>query len=291
MESIEKYKLSPNYDSMEDYPHMKDENVDEDETEVIPSSHPLSEYLPLIRFHSRHQSYLVQHLRNIVETKRRQSRRKSVQTMRTSGSADIRRLWRIATGEDRILKQRLNQPGISRETDPNNLVIYILLDESHSMRTADRIRYSKEALAVLGEVLHELRISFAITEYSNDPGLNRYLYKRFEDDYLDVRTRLVEAASRNGTYTQEHIPYALRCLDGRKERRKILLIATDFEEIESPIRFKKAVELAKDSGVELLGLGINTNFMAGYFNRFVELTDLNRFGEELLKLLKGVLMR
>ena len=49
--------------------------------------------------------------------------------------------------------------------------------------------------------------------------------------------------------------------------------------------------MTKDAGVELLGLGINTRFMAGYFHKFVELTDLLRFGDELLKLLRGVIQR
>ena len=104
-------------------------------------------------------------------------------------------------------------------------------------------------------------------------------------------TKLVDATNRNGTYTQEAIPYALRRLEPRKERKKILLIVTDAEEIESEIRFRRAVELTKDAGVELLGLGINTRFMAGYFHKFVELTDLLRFGDELLKLLRGVIQR
>ncbi|MFC1718085.1 VWA domain-containing protein [Candidatus Poribacteria bacterium] len=289
IESLDKYKLDPDYDNMEDYPFMKDENVDEDETKVLPGKHHLSEYLPLIRFHSRHQSYLIQHLKNIVETKRRRSRKKAVQTMRSSGSPDIKRLWKLATGEDRVLKQRLNQTGIAKETDPDSLAIYILLDESHSMNTAGRIRYSRDAVAVLGEVLYELKISFAISGYSTNPGLQRILYKQFDEDYLDARTRLVGVTNRNGTYTQEAIPYALRRLEGRRERKKILLIATDAEEIESEIRFKRAVEFTKDAGVELLGLGINTGLMSGYFDRFIELTDLNRFGEELLKLLRGVI--
>ncbi|MBD3183122.1 VWA domain-containing protein [Candidatus Poribacteria bacterium] len=289
IDSLEEYKLDPDYDDMGDYPHMKDENVDEGETEIIPDKRPLSQYLDLIRHHTRHQGYLIQHLKSLVETKRRRSRRKSVQTMLTSGSPDMKRLWKIAAGDDRVMKQRLNRPNMNRETDPDSLAVYILLDESHSMRTGDRIGYSKEAVAVLGEVLHELSISFAVTGYSTNPGLKRYLYKQFHEDYYDVRTRLVSATNRNGTYTQEHIPYVLRKLEGRKERKKILITATDAEDIESEIRFKRAVELARDAGVELLGLGINTSFMAEHFHRFIELTDLNRFGEELLRVLSSAL--
>ncbi|MFC1718671.1 VWA domain-containing protein, partial [Candidatus Poribacteria bacterium] len=250
IESLDKHKLDPDYDNMENYPFLKDENVDEEETEVLPGKHSLSEYLALIRHHTRHQGYLIQHLKSIVETKRRRSRKKTMQVMQTTGSVDIKRLWKLAIGHDRVMKQRLNQSGITREIDPDSLIIYVLLDESHSMSTSDRIRYSKEAVAVLGEVLHELRISFAITGYSTNPGIKRYLYKQFHEDYRTVRTRLVNATNRNGTYTQENIPYALRRLDARKERKKVLIIATDAEEVESPIRFKRAMELTRDAGVE-----------------------------------------
>jgi len=291
IESLDKHKLDPDYDGMKDYPFLKDENVDEEETETVPNKHPLSEYLALVRHHTRHQSYLIQHLKSIVETKRRRSRKKTVQVMQSTGSVDMKRLWKLATGHDRVMKQRLNLTGITVETDPDSLAIYILLDESHSMSTSGRIQYSKEAVAVLGEVLHELRIAFAITGYSINPGLKRFLYKQFHEDYPDVRTRLVGATNRNGTYTQENIPYALRRLEPRKERKKILLIVTNAEEVESDIRFKKSVELTRDAGVELLGLGINTRFMSGHFHRFVELTDLLRFGEELLKLLRGIIQR
>ena len=291
IESLDKHKLDPDYDNMEDYPFLKDENVDEEETETVPGKHPISEYLTLVRHHTRHQSYLIQHLKSIVEIKRRRSRKKTMQVMQCSGSVDVKRLWKLATGDDRVMKQRLNQPGITKEIDPDSLATYVLLDESHSMNTSGRVQYSKEAVAVLGEVLHELRIAFAITGYSTNPGLCRYLYKRFDEDYRSAKTRLVSATNRNGTYTQENIPYALRRLEPRKERKKILLIVTDAEEVESDIRFRRAVEMTRDAGVELLGLGINTSFMSGYFHKFVELTDLLRFGEELLKLLRGVIQR
>ena len=291
IDSLDEYKLDPDYDEMEDYPFLKDENVDEEETEQVPNKLPLQEYLALIRQHTRHQSFLIQHLRNIIETKRKRTRKRAMQHMKCAGSVDIKRLWKLATGDDRVLKRKLNLPGINDETDPDSLAVYILLDESHSMNTAERIRYSKEAVAVLGEVLSELGIAFAITGYSTNPGICRYLYKRFDEDYIQVRTRLVGATHRNGTYTQEHIPYALRRLAETRKRKKILLVATDAEEIESDFRFRRAIEMASDAGVELLGLGINTNTMQAYFDRFVELNDLHRFGEELFKLFTRILTR
>jgi len=139
-------------------------------------------------------------------------------------------------------------------------------------------------------VLSELNIPFAITGYTVRGALYRYLYKRFDENYIDVKTRLAGVIPRDGTYTQEHIPYAVRKLNELKKRMKILIVVTDSEELESPIRFKKAVEMAKDSDIELLGLGISTNTMQSYFDRFLVLENLNRLGEELLKLLRSALV-
>jgi len=69
------------------------------------------------------------------------------------------------------------------------------------------------------------------------------------------------------------------------------MVVTDIEEIESSVRFRKAIDTAKESDVQLLGLGINTRAMQLYFDRFVELENLERFGEELLKLLRSALAK
>ena len=53
MESLDKHKLDQDYDNMGDYPFLKDENADEEETEIIPDKYDISEYLPLIRSHTR----------------------------------------------------------------------------------------------------------------------------------------------------------------------------------------------------------------------------------------------
>ncbi|MHC1569736.1 MAG: VWA domain-containing protein, partial [Candidatus Syntropharchaeales archaeon] len=291
IESLDEHKLDPNYDEMEDSPMLKDENVDDEDTEFIPDTCSLDKYLSLIRNHTAHQSYLIQHLRNLVEIKRRRTKKRSIQRMQSTGTLDIKRLWKIPTGDIRVMKRRLMNSAINRDVDPNSLAVYILVDESHSMSYHDRIRFAREGVAVLGEVLNELEIPFAITGYTAGNKLVRLLYKRFEEDFISVRTRLVEISDRYETYTQEHIFYALRKLAPRRERKKVLLVITDAEGIESQIRFKKAVDMAKDSGVELLGLGINTDEIQQYFDKFVMLEDLQRFGEELLKLLRGVLLR
>jgi hypothetical protein len=79
MDSLGAHKLPPDYDRMDDYPFLKDENVEERETETVPGNQPLPKYNELINRHMRHQSYLIQHLKSIIETKRRRSKKKSIQ--------------------------------------------------------------------------------------------------------------------------------------------------------------------------------------------------------------------
>jgi hypothetical protein len=234
--SLEEHKIDPNYDNMGDYPLLKDENVNESETEMTPDKYPLPSYLALIRNHTKQQSYLIQHLKSIIETKRRRSRKKAVQYMQASGSVDTKRLWKLSTGDDNVMKHKIAHNSINDETDPDSLAVYVLLDESYSMKTFDRMIYAREAVAILGEVLHDLHIPFAITGYTVRGALYRHLYKRFDEDYINVRTRLVGATERDGTYTQEHIPYAVRKLNEIKKRKKILIVVTDTEELESDLR-------------------------------------------------------
>ena len=123
------------------------------------------------------------------------------------------------------------------------------------------------------------------------PNLQRIPYKRFDESYTEVRTRLVTMRTRVGTLTSEHIPFALRRLEKRDEKKKILIVVTDATEIESPIRLKNAILDARESGVEVIGVGIQTNLMSQWYDRFVEITYINDFARQLLELLKGVLQR
>ena len=158
------------------------------------------------------------------------------------------------------------------------------------MSEMGRIKEAQKALIILAEALDNLQIPFAIAGYTTTRNeLLRFPYKEFHEDFRKVRTRLLQIRARHGTYTAEHIPFALRRLERRKERKKILMVITDSEDIESEYRLKRAMDKAKVKGIEVIGVGIQTDLMAEYYERFIEIERIEDFAKELLNLLKRVL--
>jgi len=286
---FDEVKREEDYEEGEDYEEYKDENNKEDRTIVRAYDGDLSEYLRVFEPLRSEYNYLRRELRKIVAQKRVKKRRISYVGGQKQGIIDTKRLYKIATDEDKIFKRR-GEADI-KTVDPDNLVIYLLCDESYSMNTGDRYIAAKKAVIVLGETLDSLSIPFALTGYSTDyQGLKRFCYKRFEDDYKLRRCNLNSITYHRGTFTAEHLPFAQRRLEIRKERKKLLIVITDSEDIESEYRLKKALDSLKNAGIEVIGIGIHTNLMADYYDRFIEIEHLQGFGGKLLNLLKTVLM-
>ena len=176
-------------------------------------------------------------------------------------------------------------------TDPDSLAVYLLMDESHSMMDSGRYVRAKQAAIIMGEALDILGIAFAVTGYTVSPRLQRILYKEFHESHTEVKTRLLDMSHRAGTFTAEHIPFAVRRLEKRNERKKILVVVTDADEIESPIRLQNAILDAGEANIEVIGVGINTNLMSQSYDSFIEITVISEFARQLLELLKSALQR
>jgi len=148
---------------------------------------------------------------------------------------------------------------------------------------------AREAAIVVCEALDSLGITFALTGYTAGGKLSRIIYKEFHECYTDVKTGLIGINHRVGTLTAEHIPFAVRRLVKRDERKKILIVVTDATEIESPLRLRNAMLDAEEAGVELIGIGILTDLMSQWFRTFIEITDMNDFARQMLELMKRLM--
>ena len=288
---FDEVKLPADYDNMADFQQLKDENQPEDETIVYPNGGSMAEYNAILLPLRGGLNYLVQHLRSLVDRKRQKKRGLSFVRNRQSGMVDNRRLWKLCAGREDVFKQRRVDNGSQMITDPDSLAVYLLMDESHSMMDSERYVKEREAAIIMGEALDTLGITFAITGYTAGPRLRRICYKEFHEVYTKVKTRLLGIDHRSGTFTAEHIPFAVRRLETRNERRKILIVVTDSDEIESAARLQNAILDAKEAEIEVIGVGINTNLMSKYYATFVEITDIKEFPRQLLELLKSVLQR
>jgi len=284
-------KLPPDYDGMDDMPQLRDENQPEDETTEHPDDGNVAEYNAILLPLRRELNYLVQHLRNLVDMKRQRKRRLAFVRNMRSGAVDSRRLWKLCAGRDDVFRQRRVDNATQMATDPDSMAVYLLMDESHSMMEFGRYVRAMEAAIIMSEALDRLGITFAVTGYTAGPRLRRVLYKEFDDSYTEVKTRLLGMTHRTGTFSAEHIPFAVRRLDERTERKKMLIVATDAEEIESAVRLENAMLDAKESEIGVIGVGIHTNLMSEWFASFMEITDVNDFARQLLELLRNVLQR
>ena len=290
-EHFDEVKLPADYDNMADLQQLKDENQPENETIVYPDGGSIAEYNAILLPLRVQLNYLVQHLRSLVDRKRQKKRSLSFVRNRERGVVDGRRLWKLCTGREDVFRQRRVDNGSQMVTDPDSLVIYLLMDESHSMMNQGRYVRARQAAIIMGEALDTLGITFAVTGYTVNPRLRRILYKEFDEGYTEVKTRLLDMSHRMGTFTAEHIPFAIRRLKKRSERKRILVVVTDSDEIESPIRLENAILDAREAEIEVIGVGINTNLMNQYYDIFIEITDIRDFARRLLELLKSVLQR
>jgi cobalamin biosynthesis protein CobT len=226
-----------------------------------------------------------------VDVKRQRKRRLAFVRSMKSGVVDSGRLWKLCGGRDDVFRQRRIHDAAQIDTDPDSLAVYLLMDESHSMMKLGRYVRAMEAAIIMSEALDRLDITFAVNGYTAGPKLRRIPYKEFDDSYSEVKTRLLGITHRMGTFTAEHIPFAVRRLDERTERKRILIVTSDAEEIESPVRLENAILDAQEAGIEVIGVGIHTNLMSEWFDRFIEVTDMNDFARQLLELLRSVLQR
>ena len=290
-EHFDEVKLPADHDNMADFQELKDENQPGNETIVYPDGRSIAEYNAILLPLRGELNYLVQHLRSLVDRKRQKKRSLSFVHGRQSGMVDNRRLWKLCAGREDVFKQRRVDNGSQMITDPDSLAVYLLMDESHSMIDFSRYVRARQAAIIMGEALNTLGITFAITGYTVSPGLQRICYKQFHESHTEVKTRLLDMRHRSGTFTAEHIPFAVRRLETRNERRKILIVTTDADDIESPVRLQNAILDAREAEIEVMGVGINTNLMSKYYDIFIEITDIRDFARQLLELLRSVLQR
>lgn len=290
-EHFDEVKLPYDYDGMADIENLKDENQPEQDTIIQPDEGNIAEYNALLLPLRRELNYLVQNLFSLVDKKRQKKRRRVFTRNRKRGIVDSRRLWKLCTEREDVFKQRRVDDGKQMAIDPDSLAVYLLVDESHSMMQFGRYIRAREAAIIVGEALDRLGITFALTGYTAGPKLQRILYKEFHDSYTEVKMRLLVIHHRTGTLTSEHIPFAVRRLAKREERKKILIVITDAMDIESPIRLKDAILDAKETGIEMVGVGIHTNLMSQWYSSFIEITEMEDLARQLLELMKSVLQR
>lgn len=208
-------------------------------------------------------------------------------------------LFKTAVGDDRVFRQRY-------ETRAKNTAVSLLVDCSGSMSWSGRIAIAGTAAYALSSTLERLRIrhevigfttkkSSAMTTAMNAEGLGisyhrsqalyMPIFKGF-DERLDVeaRSRIAHLTERpdwlNENVDGECVQIAGHRLRTQRAERHILIVLSDGMPAcpggggaLSP-HLKKTVKDLEGSGVEVVGIGIETDAVKSFYSRHIVLRDL-----------------
>lgn len=226
----------------------------------------------------------------LVQVLRARARCKK-QSHQRRGRLDRRRLVAIAKNLSKDVFYT------TREGEKMETAIEIIVDESSSM--SSRYTHVRQVVIAIGESLSQLGIPFEVTGTTtkyvayNAPaldGLDRTNpivykhYKTFGQGWDVVKHGLSQMSSHNHNIDGETVEYAARRLAGRKEARKIIFSLSDGQPVAGHGNNEtmgqnliRSCERARESGIEVYGLGVGTMEPARYYGRdnFVFIPDGN----------------
>ncbi|HEY8477517.1 MAG TPA: hypothetical protein VIN09_11690 [Chloroflexota bacterium] len=223
-----------------------------------------------------------------------------------TGRPQRARLWRHRLADYRLFERRVGR-------GRRSLAVSLLLDESASMDRPDKCRPAQLAAIMLAEVFEALHVPFEIIGYSTEDleartalrlglwpahnyrhvrctRLKHYLYKRFEEPFYAVRTRLVHVQPRHNNWDEEHLEFAFRRLARRTEPERLLINISDGQpngDAENLIRTVRAIER---QGCTVVGVGVGCDYVRRIYANAVVVQDFPQLASELAALLARALL-
>lgn len=174
---------------------------------------------------------------------------------RSGSRVDVKRLWRVRTGDARVFEKRI-------EGHKQDTALQILIDRSTSMRKADRITLACDsALAVALAMDGVQGVSTAVAAFPHvgaDHKDDVLVVSDFYESFRKSAGRFPSVGVAGCTPMAEAMLWSGYQLHSTNKGRKILLVVTDGQ----PDRSDAAAEVIgrlEASGIEVLGLGINVH--------------------------------
>jgi cobalamin biosynthesis protein CobT len=230
--------------------------------------------------------------------------------------------WRSEREEGKINPRALSRLGSDKsyrqifrdytKTETNNVAVEILVDMSGSM--GGRMETAKLATVAMAEALKELDITFEVTGFHSKPhggvsalasGLDRSRFTR-PTEHLDLHVfKSFDVASLNGIEKLfvgqqnpdgECVKWAASRLALRKEKRKILLVLSDgmpatgdtnASVLQADLKLK--VQQIEKSGIECIGVGINTDAPKHFYKDYIVVNNLSSLPREAMAKLAKII--
>jgi hypothetical protein len=218
-----------------------------------------------------------------------------------SGRLGQNKLWRQRLADYRLFARR--EGGGRRR-----MAAVLLVDESASMQSEDKIRTATKAAILAGECLHRLDIPFEIIGFTTasfeareamrlglTPArdyrtlrcspLEHRIYKSLADSYRRVRARLSGLRPRHNNWDEEHLLFAQRRLLARPEPGRLVLVVSDGQPNGDAGHMIRAVAAASRQGWAVIGVGVGQDFAGRIYPTAVSGEDFRGIGEGLLHVL------
>lgn len=199
------------------------------------------------------------------------------------------------------------------KTETNNVAVEVLVDMSGSM--SGKMETAKMATIAISEALRELDISFEVTGFHSKPDtdvakfaegisdatrfnrrrekLDLHVFKSFDSGNMTgIEKLFVGQQNPDG----ECVKWAAKRLELRTEKRKILLVLSDGapctgegsgDVLNSDLK-TKVLQIEK-SGIECVGIGIQTDAVKHFYKNHVIINDIKKLPTEVMGKLSKII--
>jgi cobalamin biosynthesis protein CobT len=226
---------------------------------------------------------------------------------RIEGELDSDMLYSVPLKNKRIFSQ--TTPGEAIDT-----AVSILIDESLSMCSGDRFEGARCMAIALGETLSALAIPFEVIGFdtvgmlhgsigsrNRTNSMNYRIFKSFDENYRAVKERFGSISYGGSNIDGEAVLAIAKRLASRRETRKILIVLSDgtpecygLSRLVLKNHLREVVERVTASGIEVLGIGIQTNCVREFYGaaqgaNYIVVNDVNKLAIEVYKAFRAML--
>jgi cobaltochelatase CobT len=237
---------------------------------------------------------------------------------RRSGRLHAASLARLASNDARVFRKKVE--GKSRD-----VAVELVVDCSGSMEGC-KITLASQAAYALATVLGRLNIAHEVigftsrysdewndedTPFGQEVSQHQWEYARYCSLYMPILKGYNERMTANVRARFAYLPYsgilsenvdgecveiAARRLSQRRETRKIMLVLSDGEPAADgdnemlDAHLKKVVKEIEASGITVVGMGIDTNAVKYFYQKYLVIEDIDDLPSEVLKELKTLLI-